>query len=100
MTTFLLMQFLLLPLLLFAIYPYAVQYEKYPNRIWAAALTHILSGYLNFTTFVLYTLDFPMSGEWTFSKRLARLRRLSGFRGAICQQVANYLNYFSPGHVK
>ena len=86
-------------LLVFA--PLALQYE----RGWTflaplAAAFYLLSMAANYTELTLLTGDFPRPGERTCSQRLARLRKWKNVRGWLCQRVADYLNYFSPGHVE
>jgi len=86
-------------LLIFA--PLALQYE----RGWTflaplAAAFYLLSIFANYTELVLLTGDWPRDGERTCSQRLARLRKWKNVRGWLCQKVADYLNYFSPGHVR
>lgn len=86
-------------LLIFA--PLALQYER--GHTWLlpiAALFFLLDVIANYTELALLTWDWPQPGEYTFSKRLSRLERLPGIRGEICKSVSDYLNYFSPGHVK
>jgi len=85
-------------LLIFA--PLALQYER--GHTWLLPLAiafYLLSLIANYTELVLLTGDFPRQGERTCSQRLARLRKWPNVRGWLCQQVANYLNFISPGHV-
>ena len=86
-------------LLIFA--PLVLQYEN--GWKWLAPLAicfWLLDVIANYTELAVLTLDWPKAGEYTFSKRLARLRHRPGILGDICQGVSDYLNYFSPGHVK
>jgi hypothetical protein len=86
-------------LLIFA--PLALQYERgWVSLAPLAAAFYFLSVAANYTELVLLTGDFPRDGERTFSQRLARIRHWKNTRGRLCQAVADYLNYFSPGHVK
>lgn len=78
---------------------------------------------LNFTILAILTLDFPelrvgvrwvsvwklkipvahVSGEWTFSQRLARLVRDTGWRGKLSNWIADsLLNPYDPSgrHIK
>lgn len=93
-------QFVYLPVALFAIYPLAVQYER--PHWWCKLLfplyvvAGVLSAYLNYTTFALYTWDAPKKGENTFSQRCERLVGMSGLRGVFARVVARYTNRFDP----
>lgn len=96
---FLRLQFIYLPVVLFALYPLAVQYERggwctllFP--LYAAA--GLLSAYLNYTTFVPYTWDVPRKGENTFSQRCERLVFDEGWRGVIARLVAAFTNRWDP----
>lgn len=53
-----------------------------------AAVLDIL---LNYTWLALLTLDFPKSGEYTFSKRLERLVHEQSWRGHLAEFIATYL---------
>lgn len=85
-------------------YPLAVQYERggwwriLALIAWPLMVLDVIA---NFTELVLL-FGWPRPGEYTFSKRAARLRLLPGWRGDIAWNVARYLNYFSPtgDHVK
>ena len=99
MITPLVVQFLVLPLLLAAIYPYVIGYKRYPRRTWAAAIAWVLDVYLNYTTLAVYMLDFPRKHEYTFSQRLKRLRFDFGWRGFISEHIIVFLNHFDPDHV-
>ena len=100
--TWLLWPLVWLPLILLAVYPLAIQYER--GGQWrlllpvylAAGLLDVL---LNYTALVLYTWDFPAHGEWTFSTRLKRLQYYSGLRGSIARVCRDYLNFWQKGHV-
>ena len=92
-------QFVYLPIALFTLYPLAVQYER--GGWWKLlfplyALAGVLSAYLNYTTFVLYTMDQPRKGENTFSQRCERLVGEATLRGVIARAVARYTNRFDP----
>lgn len=86
-------------LLLFA--PVALQYERGHQWLFPFALVFfVLDVIANYTELALLTWDFPRAHEYTFSKRLTRLKSLPGIRGDACWLVSDYLNYISPGHVK
>ena len=89
-------------LLLFLIYPLAVQYGR--GGWWRAVAPLTLAALLldvaaNYTELVLLTLDWPQSGEYTFSKRLRRLVLDTGWRGFIAEHIKAYLNTYDPNHV-
>lgn len=86
-------------LLIFA--PLALQYELGHKWLWPVAMLFLLLDVIaNYTELALLTLDWPLPGEYTFSKRLARLRRYPGLMGEMCNNISNFLNHISPGHVK
>ena len=88
-------------LILLILAPLALQYERGWTVLAPLAIVfYLLSALANYTELALLTWDWPRPGERTFSQRLARLRKWPGLRGWLCQRVANYLNYFSPGHVQ
>lgn len=88
-------------LLLLILAPLALQYERGWTLLAPLAIVfYLLSALANYTELAWLTLDWPRPGERTCSQRLARLRKWPGLRGWLCQRVTNYLNYFSPGHVK
>ena len=64
----------------------------------------ILDVLLNFTVFAVLTWDFPRKGEWTFSQRLARLVRDTGWRGKLSNWIAASLldpyDHDPKGHIK
>lgn len=100
--TLLLWQFVWLPLLLFVLYPLAIQYERggwWRWLFWLYYPAGLLDVYLNYTTLALYTWDFPVRGEWTFSTRLKRLQFYPGWRGAVARVIRDYLNFWQKGHV-
>lgn len=59
---------------------------------------------LNYTVFAVLTWDFPRRGEWTFSQRLNRLIKDTGWRGKVAVWLAD--NLLDPydldpkGHIK
>lgn len=54
----------------------------------------------NYTELALLTWDWPLPGEYTFSKRLPRLMQIDDWRGSAARKAADYLNYFDPGHIR
>jgi len=93
-------------LLMWALYIVGVQYKRggawlamYPVAF--AAL--VLDWAMNYTIFAVMLWDFPRKGEWTFSTRLERLVRSTGWRQVLAQAIAHYmLDPFNPDgvHVK
>ena len=93
-------------LLMWALYIVGVQYKRggawlamYPVAF--AAL--VLDWAMNYTVFAVMLWDFPRKGEWTFSTRLERLVRSTGWRQVLAQAIAHYmLDPFDPDgvHVK
>lgn len=96
----LLLQLVGLPLLLAIAFPVVIGWRHATGwRRAVLALLAMLDAWLNFTTLALYTLDRARWGEWTFSKRLERLVRDTGWRGALARPIARYLNRFDADHV-
>lgn len=99
MTWLLLWPLVWLPLILLAVYPLAIQYER--GGWWhlllpvylAAGLLDVL---LNYTVLALYTWDWPRAGEYTFSKCLSRLIRSKGWRQVVALLLKVYLDAFDP----
>lgn len=62
----------------------------------------LLDVVLNYTLLAVLTLDFPKSGEYTFSQRLERLVRQDGLRGKVARSIAFVLDPFDPSgkHIK
>ena len=82
-------------------YPLAIQYEV-RNWRWLypfAVTIFVLDVIANYTELVVLTQDFPEAGEYTFSKRLERLRNGNAWHRFIAHLVIPYLNYFQPGHI-
>lgn len=99
MTWLLLWPLLWLPLILLAVYPVAIQYER--GGWWRVLIVlylpaGVLDVMLNYTTLALYTLDFPKAGEYTFSRRLSRLRRRTDWRRWFAVVLKPFLDYFDP----
>lgn len=75
--------FLGLPVLLWCLYVVGIQFERVAlggSRWWYCVLpvtfvALLLDVLLNYTVLVVLTWDVPRVGEWTFSDRLARLKR-------------------------
>lgn len=91
-----------LPLILLAVYPVAIQYERggwWRCLFWVYFPAVVLNVFLNHTTLALYLWDFPARGEWTFSTRVRRLQYYPGWRGAIARLLKTYLNFWQKGHV-
>ena len=62
-----------------------------------AVLALLLNVALNYTVLALVTWDFPRQGEWTFSKRLERFIRGTGWRRELAALVAMaLLDPFDP----
>jgi hypothetical protein len=85
--------------ILFPLYFISIQYER--GGFWklllpVVVLALILDVLLNFTELALLTLDFPMQGEWTFSKRLSRLQHAPGARGEFAWYIARCLDSIAP----
>ena len=58
---------------------------------------------LNYTVLALMTWDFPKAKEYTFSQRLNRLVKDTGWRGVAARGIAFVLNPFDSdprGHVR
>ncbi|NBP16767.1 hypothetical protein EBU95_20670 [bacterium] len=88
-------------ILLIILYPIAIQYER--GGIWNILLpitfiTLLIDVIANYTELALLTLDFPQSGEYTFSDRLVRIQYAEGWTGFIGRNVAAYCNYWAPNH--
>lgn len=86
-------------LLLAILYPLAVQYER--GGYWrlvapVTVLALVIDVLGNHTELALLTWDWPRKGEWTFSQRLERLIRSSGWRAGIAIPIANALNWIAP----
>ena len=81
-------------------YPLGIQYER--GGLWWIVFPFvtvplwIIDIAANYTELALLTLDFPQKGEYTFSKRLKRLKYDRTWRGYYCAYVIVYLNHFAP----
>lgn len=86
-------------LLLWILYPIAIQYER--GGWWRAvlpitAIALIVDVIANYTELALLTWDFPKAGEYTFSQRLVRLNKEEGFRGIMAQYITKILDVIAP----
>lgn len=87
------------PLILLAVYPLAIQYERggwWHWLFWLYFPAGLLDVLLNYTTLALYTWDFPKAGEYTFSRRLSRLQRQTDWRRWFAVVLKPFLDYFDP----
>ncbi|WP_294767256.1 hypothetical protein [uncultured Rhodoferax sp.] len=95
-------QFVWLPLLTLLWYPVAIQFERggwWRLLFWAYIPVGLADVWLNYTTLVLYMWDRPRAGEYTFSRRIKRLKTDTGWRGSIARVLRDYLNFWQAGHV-
>lgn len=86
-------------LILALLYPIAIQFERKGWWLLLAPVTFIalvIDVIANYTELALLTLDFPQSGEYTFSQRLKRLNLDEGWRGSFGRCITKYLDYFDP----
>jgi hypothetical protein len=82
------------------LFPLAIQYQN--GWRWVMPITliaAILDVIANFSCLALVTLDWPRSGEMTFSQRLHRLQYDTGWRGSLARFVVACLNWVQPNHV-
>ncbi len=99
LTEALIWQFIYLPLLLAAVYPLAIQYERggwWRLLLPLTAAAALLDVWLNWTTFSLYLASAPRKREYTLSQHLERLVFDHGWRGYIARAVARYTNWSDP----
>lgn len=80
---------------------YAIGIQSLRGGAWRVLVVFLWTGLpldvlLNFTLFAVLMLDVPRSGEWTFSKRLPRLNRDTGWRGYIARPTSSFLNWLDP----
>jgi hypothetical protein len=92
-------------LLLILFYCIGIQYER--GGWWKLCLPIALVGLVidviaNHTELAIITRDFPKRGEWTFSKRLARLQKNTNWRGDFARYVGGCLDKIAPSgiHIK
>lgn len=91
------------PVLLCLLFPLAIQYKRggwFLPLALPAGFLFVVDVLLNFSSLAFWTWDFPAWGEWTFSKRLARLIHRTDWRGALARRIAAYLNRFDTNHVQ
>jgi hypothetical protein len=91
--------------ILLPLYFISIQYER--RGLWKllfpiAAIAFIIDVVLNYTELALLTLDFPRKGETTFSRRLARLRYNTDWRGSFARYITTCLDAIAPSgkHIK
>ena len=98
----LLLQFVLLPLILAARYPLAIQFKRGGwRKVFTplALMAGVLDIYLNYTTFSVYLCGFPKDGEYTLSKRCERLVSDTRWRGVVARLIARFTNRFDENHI-
>lgn len=86
-------------LLLWILYPIAIQYERggWWNLILPITLVALVVDIIaNYTELSILTLDFPKEGEYTFSQRLVRLNKEEGKRGIIARYITRILDAIAP----
>lgn len=86
--------FILLPL-----YILGIQYER--GGWWNLLLpitfiAWVIDVILNYTELALLMLDYPQRGEFTFSKRLSRIKQEQGKRGKLAQWISRILDAIAP----
>jgi hypothetical protein len=94
------------PVALFFGYAVGIQYQRESLPQWVrnicevvALLATIVDVLANFTVLLIYLLDLPRWGEWTFSTRLERLVLQPGLQGRVAIAIARVLNRIAPpGH--
>ena len=87
-------------LLLFLLYPLAIQYER--GGYWKAVLpitfvALVIDVYCNYTELALLTWDWPRDGEWTFSMRCKRMKVYEDtWGGKVALFIEPYLDFWAP----
>ena len=86
-------------ILLWILYPIAIQYER--GGWWrcvlpVTVLALIVDVWCNYTELAVLTLDWPQRGEFTFSTRLKRLKSDPTWRGAMGRYIARVLDAIAP----
>ena len=86
-------------LLLFLLYPLAVQYNR--GGAWRLLFPVTLVAFLldilaNYTELAILTGDFPREGEYTFSQRCKRMKLQDTWGGKVARFIEPYLDYFDP----
>ena len=89
----------MLTLLLWLLYPLAIQYQR--GGVWlilapVAIIAFIVDVLANYTELVLLFGDTPRRGEYTFSNRLFRLQTGTGWRGDLARYIVRVLNAIAP----
>lgn len=98
--------FVVAPLLMLVLYAAGIQYEAGGWMRWwllpLVLVAAVLDVLLNYTVLAVYTADFPLRGEFTFSQRMPRLIEAGGRVGKVCLLLALALNVLAPGgvHIK
>ena len=80
--------------LMWALYIIGIQYLRggwWRVLVPVAALALALDLVLNYTLFAVLMLAWPREGVYTFSRRLSRLKRATGWRKAVAVYVSEYL---------
>lgn len=96
----------MITILLWILFPIGIQYER--GGWWWLLFpfftipTYILDVLANYTELALVFWDYPKKGEYTFSKRLERLRKGEERKNKLASYIANILNDISPrgDHIK
>jgi hypothetical protein len=94
-----------LPVALALLFPFAIQYKRPGLREPWLFLAYVVAGIAtvidiiaNYTTLALLLWDWPQAGEFTFSKRLVRLKGRADWKGDIARDIAVILNRIDPLH--
>lgn len=86
-------------ILLFLLYPIAIQYERGGWWVLVIPLTLlalVIDVFANYTELAVLTWDFPRKGEYTFSTRCQRLQYYDTWGGQVARVVKSYTNFFDP----
>lgn len=91
--------------ILLPLYFISIQYER--GGFWKllfpiAIIAFVIDVVLNYTELALLTLEIPRKGETTFSRRLARLRYNTDWRGSFARYITTCLDAIAPSgkHIK
>lgn len=93
---------ILSPFLLLLAYFVVIQFERggwWKIMIIPSIPAFLLDVLLAHTLFPLLVLDFPRSGEWTFSDHLARLVYSDGWRGEFARYMKKVLDAMAPSGI-
>ena len=92
-------------IILILFYCFGIQYER--GGWWRvfsviAVIGLVIDVIANYTELAIVTGDFPRKGEWTFSKRLARLQYNTDWRGEFARYTVKCLDTIAPSgiHIK